>query len=122
MGKRQGKSQLFIAFLAVIFVFSWLGVLFIFFPISNPLHIVGGNSGAGFFFAALWGLGLMIATLLFFSIRSVLKDVLEKIGEELGVDLNYVLRDYKELIQDEILILLGKKLRSRDYEIDDDSL
>lgn len=118
---KSDKTRIITVFLAVIFVLSWLGVMFTLFPIGNPLTAVGGSQGAGLFYAALWSLGMVIILLLLYAIKSVLSDILETLGDELGIDVSEIGAEYKHMLKEEVLVISGKKSkRTSDHFIEDE--
>jgi hypothetical protein len=116
--KKKRKSQFKAVAFAVILVMGWLGIVFTLFPVSNPVHIIGGQPGAGFFYASLWAFGIMILLLIFYAARSSIRDILEMVAKELGFEsIGELTGDYKKLIRDEFLIMQGKKERGSDHHI-----
>ncbi len=119
MSKEKGKSQAFTVFAALIIVMTCLGTVFVLFPISNPLDVIGGTTGEGIFYASLIGVGFSFVALLLFGIKSSLLDLAESIGDELGIDVKEVGSQYKQIIRDEYLVLTGKKERTGDHYDDE---
>ena len=116
-GKEKTKRLWIVAF-ATILVLAWLGAMFVIFPVGNPLDTIGGTAGSGFFYAALISVILMVFILLYFAIRSTLKDFLQALEEELSLDFKEIGRQYGRIFWDDILALLGKKDRISDHHDD----
>ncbi|GEM_PF-3370620 len=117
--KKKDRGRPYVVFLATAFVLSWLGLLFVLFPVSNPLRTVGGTSGEGIVYAVLMGIIVTLAALLFFVVRSTVKDIMYSVGDELGIDVEEVIRQYKKIIRDEYLVLTGKKDKVSDHHDDE---
>lgn len=113
--KKRKSNRTWMVTVATAFILSWLGLLFMLFPIGNPLKTVGGTSGEGLVYAVLFGVILMLAILLYYSVRSSLKDVLQSIGNELGIDIDEISSQYKQILKDEYLIMTGKKEKISDH-------
>lgn len=119
MGVKPEKTRILTVFLAVVFIFGWLGIMFTLFPVSNPLSIVGGSQGEGIFYAALWALGMVIVLLLLYAIKAALADILESLGKELGIDVNEIGAEYKNMLKEEVLVMSGRKdKRTSDHFIE----
>lgn len=89
--------------------------MFTLFPVGNPLDSVGGAAGEGFFFAALFSVGIMIVILLYFAIRSTVSDFLGALEKELGLDFKEIFRQYAKIFRDDMLALSGKKEKVSDH-------
>ncbi len=104
---------------AVVIAFACLGTVFVMFPISNPLTIIGGGFGAGIFYAALISLILFGIFLFFMAIKSSLRDIAISICEELGIDFDEVTGDFKKMIKDDVLVIAKKKKPVSDHHNDE---
>jgi len=114
------KSNAPAVMMAIVIVMAFLGVMFTFFPIGNPLESIGGTPGAGIFYAALISLGLLIAFIFLYAMRAVANDLLRSLAKEFGLDYDEITTEYKKMIFDEWDALCGKKKRRGDHIVPDD--
>lgn len=114
MDARTKKKLLMILF-AALFVFVWLGAMFVFFPVSNPIEKIGGTGGLGVFYVSLFALGLFLLVLLFMAIRTTLKDIVKSVSDDLGVDIGQVGSDYRNMFIDSFLVAIGRKQKSSEH-------
>lgn len=113
--KKKGNSRFFTVLGATGFALVWLGIIFVLFPVGNPLKTFGGTSAEGVIYAIIFGIVISFVILVLYSLRTAFKDIVLSVAADLGLDLKELGQDYKSLLADDVMAMMGRKKPGHDH-------
>lgn len=123
MSEEPSKQNTFFwVVVGIAVMLAWLATIIVLFPIGNPIRTMGSVLGYGVVYSSIAGVVITLLVLLFYTARAAIYDVMKSFFDDLGIDIELVLRDCKRMLRDEYLVITGKRQRPSDHHDDEDTV